>query len=84
MGARLADRGEFSKRAFLNNKMDLVQAESINDMIRASSELEAKLAVNSLMGNTSKLVENIEKDLNIVSEHQFDTHNINYNEDRHK
>lgn len=60
-GARLADRGEFSKRAFLNGKMDLVQAESINDMIRASSELEAKLAVNSLMGNTSKLVENIEK-----------------------
>jgi len=60
-GARLADRGEFSKRAFLNNKMDLVQAESINDMIRANSELEAKLAVNSLVGNTSKLVENIEK-----------------------
>ena len=61
-GARLADRGEFSKRAFLNGKMDLVQAESINDMIRASSELESKLSVNSLMGNTSKLVENIEKD----------------------
>lgn len=61
-GARLADRGEFSKRAFLNGKMDLVQAESINDMIRAGSELEAKLAVNSLMGKTSKLVENIEAD----------------------
>lgn len=59
-GASLAKRGEFSKRAFLNNKMDLLQAESINDMIRAESELEAKLAVNGLMGNTSKLIENIE------------------------
>ncbi len=59
-GAKLAKRGEFSKRAFLNNKMDLLQAESINDMIRAESELEAKLALNGLIGNTSKLIENIE------------------------
>jgi tRNA modification GTPase len=77
-GARLADRGEFSKRAFLNNKMDLVQAESINDMIRASSELESKLAINSLMGNTSKLVENIEKDfLDLLSNIEV---NIDYPE----
>ena len=77
-GARLADRGEFSKRAFLNNKMDLVQAESINDMIRASSELEAKLAVNSLVGNTSKLVEKIEADfLNLLSNIEV---NIDYPE----
>ena len=61
-GARLAKRGEFSKRAFLNDKMDLLQAESINDMIRAESELEAKLALNGLVGNTSKLIENIEHD----------------------
>lgn len=61
-GARLAKRGEFSKRAFLNNKLDLLQAESINDMIRAESELEAKLAVNGLMGNTSNLILDIEKD----------------------
>lgn len=59
-GASLAKRGEFSKRAFLNNKMDLLQAESINDMIRAESDLEAKLALNGLVGNTSKLIENIE------------------------
>ena len=59
-GASLAKRGEFSKRAFLNNKMDLLQAESINDMIRAESELEAKLALNGLVGNTSKLILDIE------------------------
>ena len=59
-GASLAKRGEFSKRAFLNNKMDLLQAESINDMIRAESELETKLAINGLMGNTSKLILDIE------------------------
>ena len=61
-GARLAKKGEFSKRAFLNDKMDLLQAESINDMIRAESELEAKLALNGLVGNTSKLILDIEKD----------------------
>lgn len=61
-GARLAKKGEFSKRAFLNNKMDLLQAESINDMIRAESEMESKLAMNGLFGKTSKLIENIEKD----------------------
>ena len=59
-GASLAKRGEFSKRAFLNNKIDLLQAESINDMIRAESELEAKLALNGLVGNTSKLILDIE------------------------
>lgn len=60
-GANLAKRGEFSKRAFLNNKIDLIQAESINDMIRAESELEAKLALNGLVGNTSKLILDVEK-----------------------
>ena len=56
----MAKRGEFSKRAFLNNKIDLIQAESINDMIRAESELEAKLALNGLVGNTSKLILDVE------------------------
>jgi tRNA modification GTPase len=77
-GASLAKRGEFSKRAFLNNKIDLVQAESINDMIRAESELESKLAINGLMGNTSKLVENIEKEfLDLLSNIEV---NIDYPE----
>lgn len=77
-GARLAKRGEFSKRAFLNDKMDLLQAESINDMIRAESELEAKLALNGLVGNTSKLIVDIEKDfLNLMSNIEV---NIDYPE----
>ena len=77
-GARLAKRGEFSKRAFLNNKMDLLQAESINDMIRAESEMEAKLALNGLVGNTSKLITDIETDfLNLLSNIEV---NIDYPE----
>ena len=77
-GARMAMRGEFSKRAFLNNKIDLIQAESINDMIRAESELEAKLAVNGLIGNTSNLVLDIEKDfLDLLSNIEV---NIDYPE----
>ena len=59
-GAHLAQKGEFSKRAFLNNKIDLVQAESINDMIRSESELEVKLALNGLRGSTSKKIEDLE------------------------
>lgn len=77
-GARLAKRGEFSKRAFLNNKMDLLQAESINDMIRAESEMEASLALNGLVGNTSKLIVDIETDfLNLLSNIEV---NIDYPE----
>lgn len=55
-GARMANRGEFSKRAYLNGKIDLIQAEAINDMIRATSEEESKLAVMSLKGSTSKMI----------------------------
>lgn len=61
-GASLAKKGEFSKRAFLNNKMDLLQAESINDMIRAESDMETKIAMNGLVGNTSKLIKDIESE----------------------
>ncbi len=49
-GARLAKPGEFSERAFLNDKIDLTQAEAIADLIDASSEQAAKNAVNSLNG----------------------------------
>ena len=55
-GAKLATKGEFTKRAFLNNKIDLIQAEAINDMIRATSEEEASLAVYSLQGQTSNMI----------------------------
>lgn len=49
-GARLARPGEFSERAFLNNKMDLTQAEAIADLIESSSDLAARNALHSLQG----------------------------------
>lgn len=55
-GAIIAESGEFSKRAFLNGKMDLVQAEAIADMIQAQSSKAAKLAINSLKGEFSKKI----------------------------
>lgn len=60
-GARMANRGEFSKRAYLNGKIDLIQAEAINDMIRSTSEEESKLAVMSLKGSTSKMILNVKE-----------------------
>lgn len=49
-GVRIAEPGEFSKRAFLNNKLDLAQAEAIADLIDASSEQAARCALSSLQG----------------------------------
>ena len=56
-GARLARPGEFSERAYLNNKMDLTQAEAIADLIYASSQQAARNAINSLQGEFSKKIE---------------------------
>lgn len=56
LGARIARPGEFSERAFLNDKMDLTQAEAIADLIHASSERAAKMALNSLSGAFSERV----------------------------
>ncbi len=56
LGARLAKPGEFSERAFLNGKMDLVQAEAVADLIDAASTQAAKLAVKSLQGNFSQAI----------------------------
>lgn len=50
LGARLAEPGEFTKRAFLNNKLDLAQAESVADLIDAASQSAARMAVRSLKG----------------------------------
>jgi len=55
-GARMARPGEFSERAFLNNKIDLTQAEAIADLINASSEQAARSAVRSLQGEFSKKI----------------------------
>ncbi|HPW53032.1 MAG TPA: tRNA uridine-5-carboxymethylaminomethyl(34) synthesis GTPase MnmE [Erysipelotrichaceae bacterium] len=56
-GARQALKGEFTKRAFLNGKIDLTQAEAINDLIVADNKDNAKLAMNSLTGSIRKLLE---------------------------
>ena len=77
-GARMANRGEFSKRAYLNGKIDLIQAEAINDMIRATSDEESKLAVMSLKGSTSKMIHEVkEKMIQILSNIEV---NIDYPE----
>ena len=52
-GVRMAERGEFSKRAFLNNKIDLMQAESIAALIKSETELQHKLAIQQLQGKNS-------------------------------
>ncbi|MFK8018976.1 MAG: tRNA uridine-5-carboxymethylaminomethyl(34) synthesis GTPase MnmE [Pseudomonadales bacterium] len=56
LGARQARAGEFSERAFLNNKIDLVQAEAIADLINSGSEQEARGALKSLHGEFSSLL----------------------------
>ena len=68
-GARMATNGEFSSRAFLNGKIDLVQAEAINDMINATT-LEAKdLSMVSLTGETSKLFKPIKDSIGQILSH---------------
>lgn len=57
LGARLAQPGEFTLRAFLNNKIDLVQAESVADLIEANTEEAARCAANSLQGYFSVRIE---------------------------
>ncbi len=54
LGARLAEPGEFSKQAFMNDKLDLTQAEAISDLIEASSDQAARSAIRSLQGDFSR------------------------------
>ena len=62
-GARLAEPGEFTKRAFLNGRIDLAQAEAIQDLISSKSKREAEESLNQLEGNLSKKLEEINKGL---------------------
>ena len=62
-GAEIAAPGEFTKRAFLNGRIDLSQAEAIADLINAKSDKEAKEAANQLEGGLSKKIGEIEQDL---------------------
>ncbi len=62
-GVRLAEHGEFSKRAFINNKLDLTQAEAINDLINSETKLQHRQAIEQLEGKNSKFFENMRKNI---------------------
>lgn len=57
LGARLAQPGEFTQRAFLNDKMDLAQAESVSDLIEATTQQAARSAVRSMQGEFSRAIQ---------------------------
>ena len=62
-GARLAEPGEFSKRAFLNGKMDLSQAEAVINLINAKTQTETRIAAKNLEGNLSKKIIELREEL---------------------
>lgn len=62
-GAKLAEPGEFTKRAFLNGRIDLSQAESVMDLISAKSDLATKTAVSQLKGSLRKKIEELRDEL---------------------
>lgn len=74
-GCRLAEPGEFTKRAFLNGRIDLLEAEAVMDMINAKTNTQRELAVNQISGKVSDLINSLRDDMvQIIS-------NINVNID---
>ena len=62
-GCRLAEPGEFTKRAFLNGRIDLTQAESVMDLIDSKSEAKRKVSINALSGNVSNMIRNLRQEI---------------------
>ena len=62
-GARLAEPGEFTKRAFLNGRLDLSQAEAVMDLIRAKTDQSMQVALNQLDGDLSRLIKKLRPDI---------------------
>lgn len=62
-GCRLAEPGEFTKRAFLNGRIDLIEADGIMNLIEAKSEPARKMAINQLNGNVSLMIKDLRDDL---------------------
>lgn len=62
-GCRLAEPGEFTKRAFLNGRIDLTEAEGIMNLINAKTDKAHKLAINQLSGNVSNLIKELRNDI---------------------
>lgn len=74
-GCRLAEPGEFTKRAFLNGRIDLLEAEAVMDMINSKTENQRKMAINQIGGKVSDLINSLRSDMvQIIS-------NINVNID---
>ena len=62
-GCRLAEPGEFTKRAFLNGRIDLTQAESVMDLINSKTDQNRKIAIKGLNGNVSNLIKDLRQDM---------------------
>ena len=62
-GCRLAEPGEFTKRAFLNGRIDLIEAEGIMDLINAKTETSRNLAINQVSGRTSNLIKDLRQQI---------------------
>ncbi|HEY8694150.1 MAG TPA: tRNA uridine-5-carboxymethylaminomethyl(34) synthesis GTPase MnmE [Chloroflexota bacterium] len=78
-GARLANPGEFTLRAFLNGRLDLAQAEAVADVIQARSDASLRLAVNQLSGRLSRAVNDVRrKALSVLAQLEA---NIDFSED---
>ncbi len=77
-GCRQAEPGEFTKRAFLNGRIDLLEAEAVMDLINSETDKERKMAINGLEGHKSLLIKKLRDDLiNIISNIEV---NIDYPE----
>jgi tRNA modification GTPase trmE len=77
-GARLAERGEFTRRAFLNGKISLEKAEAINQLIHAKTNIQTKIAINQFDSKSNEIIENLEQELlKIISICEI---NIDYSE----
>ena len=77
-GARLAEPGEFTKRAFLNGRIDLMQAEGIMNLIEAKTDISRKMSINQLNGQVSNVIKNLRTELvDIISNIEV---NIDYPE----
>ena len=91
-GAILAEPGEFTKRAFLNGRIDLSQAEAVIDIINAKSEKEADESIKQLEGHLSKEIQNIREILMSIMVEievsidypEYDVEEVNYNNAKNK
>ena len=65
-GARLAEPGEFTKRAYLNGRIDLLEAEAVSDLISSKTELTRKMALNGVGGKLSKIISELRSNIALV------------------